>query len=118
MRNIYALCMVFAMLFTTGCVGGGLPADTIEKKLYAAEVVWRNTLRTVGLNVDRLTPAQKESAAEALRIGQKALEAARVSTGIDFTDNISIVNSSIDILITVLESLEASNGTLISHSFA
>jgi hypothetical protein len=90
----------------------------VEKKLYAAEIVWKNTLRTVGLNVDRLTSFQKESVADALRTGNKAIKAARVSTGVDFTDNISIVNSSIDILLTILESLEANNGPYISNSFA
>jgi len=118
MRAFLGILLSLSIVLSAGCLGGGLPADTNEKKLYAAEIIWRNTLRTIDLNVDRLTLSQKAVAASALKKGQAAMVAARTASGVNFSSQLGIVNSSIDILLTILETMEVSYGRFEHHSFA
>ena len=102
--------ILFMALFMLLTACASLPMDTNEKKLAAAEITWKQTLLAVDKSVDRMSDSQKSSVKQTLIDTNSAIKSARVALAISneiaFTDNITIVNSSIDILRTLLEQME------------
>ena len=98
-------------LLVPACAGLGTPeADTMEKKLFAAEVTYNETLKLIDRNINRLSQSKRVKIADALKRVKVALDAARIAVRdldtLNFDTNISIINSSIRIIRPILEDLE------------
>ena len=104
------LLFLIIALSITACAGTP-PADTAEKKLFAAEVTWQKTLEAVQKNAHRLSAEQKSQVRSTLIDANAAITAARaalqVGDLVDFSDRIAAVNSSINVLRALLEQIEA-----------
>lgn len=104
--------LLFLILLTqiTGCMTSGHSADTPEKVLFAAEKSWKGTLETVQKNITRMSADQKLKVGASLKKGNDALRAARlalsISNNTDFTNNMGLLNASLDVMRALLEELE------------
>lgn len=101
--------LVLLSLVVAGCAS--TPAmDTNEKRLAAAEITYNNTLKTVNKNINRMSDSQRRNIKDSILDINKALKAARLALSIRndvlFNDNISTVNTSIDVLRAILETME------------
>ena len=106
-RNM-ALGLVLVLL--GGCVVTPADLDTNAKRLAAAEIAYSETATLVLNSKDRLSESARLDAKGLLFDGHTALIAARLALAIgdevDFSSNISTVNSVIRLLRPILESLE------------
>lgn len=121
----YFIVTMIVLTFASGCVPTP-DINTNEKRLFAAEVTYNETLQAVKKNIHRMSITQKSQVRMILIEGKSALDLARdaLSFGslLDFETSVSTVNSSVSALRVILEELEKKEVTgefsIKSYNFA
>ncbi len=108
------ILILFLSFILAGCVTAP-KVDTPEKALKAANITWINTLGVINKNAHRMTATQKTRVRDAVMETQKAWNGANIAlslkNNVDFVNNLSVINTSIDILRAILEEIESKEVT-------